>query len=712
MAKKSNEKQLRELKKNHIWVPLVMFILVCGIVGWMSYFFVQSMIAITIDSKLATEQNMVAYMARLYGTDGGSTKYIDLNGRNYIVLDKSGDITASKGKNTCSFDGAEVYATVGKLKVYKDSEVNFFDYTDGENLQLDTFRFLKVLADSDSEYNKRLTEFLDEISAEDELEEDLAERIANGDTEELDRKIGDRVKKIAMDTVLYLPVWIEQPLEDGTRLVVQARISIGVSDVAYFAIFIGAIILLAFIIFIVLIINFVRTVSRNKKTMRIFFTDPVTKGHNRMWYLIKGEQYLRKSKAAKSEFAVVNLEFVDYGNYCLCHSIAEGEKMLCEIQERLDNRLGKEEISAHMNTSNFALLLKIYADEEALMECVEGIIRELEGIHTERAFHFQAGIETIGLKRNDKGNIVRRKDIDLELHYNNASAARSTLAKSDESGVAMFDDKLVEERRWVDTVSANQQSALDKEEFVVYYQPKYDPVTDELRGAEALIRWQSPEFGFIPPGRFIPIFETNGFITEIDHYMIRHVARDQKAWLDAGFKCVPVSVNVSRAHFIEADLAEQIRDMVDEAECPHEYIEIELTESAFFDDKNALIATINKLKSYGFAVSMDDFGSGYSSLNSLKDMPLDVLKLDAEFFRGENAGERGELVVSEAIKLAKSLKMRTVAEGVEEKSQVEFLAEQGCDMIQGYFYAKPMPGKDYEERMTAGKKSKEEVVSS
>ena len=184
--------------------------------------------------------------------------------------------------------------------------------------------------------------------------------------------------------------------------------------------------------------------------------------------------------------------------------------------------------------------------------------------------------------------------------------------------------------------------------------------------------------------------------------MISHVARDQKAWLDQGLSCVPVSVNVSRAHFIEKDLASQICHMVDEAGAPHNLIEIELTESAFFDDKNAMINTIMKLKEFGFAVSMDDFGSGYSSLNSLKDMPLDVLKLDAEFFRGENAGERGKIVVSEAIKLARSLNMRTVAEGVEDNAQVEFLAENGCDMIQGYCFAKPMTKDRYVARMEAG----------
>ena len=255
-----------------------------------------------------------------------------------------------------------------------------------------------------------------------------------------------------------------------------------------------------------------------------------------------------------------------------------------------------------------------------------------------------------------------------------------------------------------------QETALDNEEFLVYYQPKYDPQTDRLRGAEALIRWQSPEYGFLTPYKFIPIFEKNGFITSIDHYMIRHVARDQKRWLDMGMKCVPVSVNVSRIHFAEPDLAEQIRNIVDTEGTPHDLVEIELTESAFFDDKNAMLRTIARLKEYGFAVSMDDFGSGYSSLNSLKDMPLDVLKLDAEFFRGENADERGRIIVAEAIKLAQCLNMRTVAEGVEVKEQVDFLAGQKCDMIQGYYYAKPMPAGDFEGRMRDGVKHPEEEV--
>ena len=213
------------------------------------------------------------------------------------------------------------------------------------------------------------------------------------------------------------------------------------------------------------------------------------------------------------------------------------------------------------------------------------------------------------------------------------------------------------------------------------------------------MRWISPQDGFISPGKFIPIFEENGFITQLDDYMISHVAKLQAEWKIRGKKAVPVSVNVSRAHFAQEGLAEHICQLVDAYGSPHELIELEVTESAFFDDKDVLVETVKQLKDYGFRVSMDDFGAGYSSLNSLKDIPLDVLKLDGEFFRGEDDDGRGAIVVREAIQLARSLNMRVVAEGVEKKEQVDFLAGQGCDMIQGFYFAKPMPVKEFEDKV-------------
>lgn len=503
------------------------------------------------------------------------------------------------------------------------------------------------------------------------------------------------------DRVMQFPIWMSAELGDGQgTLVAKAYFRIGLKDLMLMTILIGVVIALIVFVLIVMLVNAINSFTSHKKMTRVLFTDVVTRGHNWMYFQIKGEQMLRKRSSAKYNYAVLNLFFVKYSNFCVCHSIEEGEQALCKISEILNRSVDKKEMSAHVSTSNYALILHYESQDELKMR-IQRILSQLEQIDADHKFGFQVGVNLLNMTTDANGNPVRRKNLDIEQEYNNACAARATLSDSDDSGIAFFDTKLVEEQKWIDIVQEQQRKALENEEFQVYYQPKYDPRTKELRGAEALIRWESPEYGFITPGRFIPIFEKNGFITEIDHYMIQHVAKDQKAWLDQGYQCVPVSVNVSRAHFIESDLAEQIRNMIDEAGCPHELVEIELTESAFFDDKKAMINTISKLKSYGFAVSMDDFGSGYSSLNSLKDMPLDVLKLDAEFFRGESEDGRGEIVVTEAIKLAKSLNMRTVAEGVEVKEQVDFLAEQGCDMIQGYYFSKPVPKEEYQAKMRA-----------
>ncbi len=441
------------------------------------------------------------------------------------------------------------------------------------------------------------------------------------------------------------------------------------------------------ILIVFMIVFFCNNIRKRKQMTEVFFMDETTGKHNWMWFLTNAEKEINNRRNYNTQFAVLDIVFVNYRNFCVCHSVKEGEEMLRLVDDTISRRIGKGEMVAHHSAAHFAALL-IYDTKEILEKRIRSIIKELERIDSDHKFSFWVGVDRVGTHKN----------IDIEKEYNNAGAARATLS-GDDSAIAFFDEKMVEEQKWIDTINENQQKAIDNEEFVVYYQPKYDPGTEELKGAEALIRWNSPEHGLISPGRFIPTFENNGFITKIDHYMLRHVVADQRMWLDKGYKCVPVSVNISRAHFIESNLAEQVRDIVDEAQVPHDLIEIELTESAFFDDKHALISTMAKLKEYGFAVSLDDFGSGYSSLNSLKELSLDVLKLDAEFFRNDDGSDRGQIVVAEAIELARKLDMHTVAEGVETKEQVDFLARHGCDMIQGYYFAKPMPKEEYVLRM-------------
>ena len=496
--------------------------------------------------------------------------------------------------------------------------------------------------------------------------------------------------KLVKEKVVYFDYWIAYQVKGGSEVIgFKASFPMTISDFAYHFFYKVVANVLVTFVFILLVSNVIRTHKNNRRIRKVIFRDNITVDRNWFWFAMKSKEILRKRRKG-TQYAIVSLIFVRYRNYVLCHSVDQGEQTLRLVYQTICAFLDKKEICSHGTINNFQLLLKAESEEQ-LKARLEKIIKSLEAIGGDHDFKFQAGVHMIDPKV--------RKNADIDLLYNNASAARTTLEYTEESGIAFFGDKLVEDEKWIDTVTERQRDAVEKEEFKVYYQPKYDPRTNEQMGAEALIRWNSKDMGFVSPSKFIPIFEKSGFITEIDDYMLTHVARDQKKWLDENRKCVPVSVNVSRAHFSETNLAEHIRDIVDREGTPHELIEIELTESAFFDDQKLMLTTIKKFKEYGFLVSMDDFGSGYSSLNSLKDMPLDILKLDAGFFRGEKDNKRTEIVVSEALHLAKKLNMTTVAEGVEDKYQVDFLAAEGCSMIQGFYYAEPMPKEEYEAVM-------------
>ncbi|MCR4647057.1 MAG: EAL domain-containing protein [Oscillospiraceae bacterium] len=693
--RRKNRNKYLKLRKKHPWISIPVFLfslMICAAVFMLLF---NLIVQFALESRLNGAVEHVSSLAAIYEESGEEALQLyDKQKIQYVVLDADGNRlhcsgVPSYGSRQGNFDRRSVLnfsSGITDVYLYEDTVVPFlrqeqngcvcFDYgalykAMVENLTLN----VHITDESDSPDPKKLFG--------EEKEED-PEGIA------YQAEIGDGEKAIG------LPLWIASDIgESGERMLMRTELTFLVSDVITVLLLVGMVGIIFIVVALSMLFDMIAGFVNQARIRRVLFTDIATKGKNRFWFLFKGEQLLRSGYAGRNRYAVVEIGLVKYQSICLCHSIAEGERLLGEIQTKLDMMMQKREICAHNTEGAFAVLLH-YDNQKTLSERVNSMINTLRQIESDHILAFHAGIAPV----NATGLRSFRKDADVEAELTNAGSARAILDSSDESGIAFFDQKLVEEQKWEDTVTECEQRALEHEEFLVYYQPKYDPQTNLLRGAEALIRWQSPEYGFVSPGRFIPIFEKNGFITEIDHYMLEHVAKDQRRWLDQGFACVPVSVNVSRAHFIESDLAEQIRDVVDAARTPHELIEIELTESAFFDDKKAMIRTIRKLKEYGFAVSMDDFGSGYSSLNSLKDMPLDVLKLDAEFFRGEEAGtDRGEIVVSEAIKLAKNLQMRTVAEGVEVKEQVDFLASQGCDMIQGYYFAKPMPGAEYECRM-------------
>lgn len=245
-------------------------------------------------------------------------------------------------------------------------------------------------------------------------------------------------------------------------------------------------------------------------------------------------------------------------------------------------------------------------------------------------------------------------------------------------------------------ITGSMRTALKEKQFIIHYQPQYNHTTGMLVGAEALVRWQHPESGLIPPGRFIPVFEKNGFITNLDLYVFENVCKFIRSCMDHNYTLVPVSVNLTRYDIFSPDFIERLEKARMVYDVPPKYLRIEITESAAIGNSKFINDAVAKLHSYGYVVEMDDFGSGYSSLNILKDINFDIIKLDMKFLQNENeTANKGGTILSSVVRMLNWLGMPIIAEGVETMKQADFLRSIGCDYIQGYLYSKPLAEEDF-----------------
>lgn len=475
--------------------------------------------------------------------------------------------------------------------------------------------------------------------------------------------------------------------DDGTVTYVALNLHIIVQDVILVELVCVSISLICFIYLIFVIFMFIRFVRSQSRLLKLYYADKETGGKNWYYFLGVASKKMKKYRRKNVKAAMVHIRMEKYRNYCSCYGDKEGRALVGDFYDVIRRNITKKETFARHEMCDFGMLI-CYENEGQLVERIEKIMGLLDAKRPNIKLYFKAGI-----------NILDGEIMEPSEAYNRATIARAKIEDTHNENVSFFTQQMKEELLWERKVENDMERALINHEYKVYLQPKYSVDDEKLAAAEALVRWVHPTEGLIAPYKFIPIFERNGFITKLDDYMIAEVAKLQAKWIAEGKKIVPISVNVSRAHFTRENLAEHICEIVDSYKVPHEAIELELTESAFFDDKETLIGIVNKMKNYGFAVSMDDFGAGYSSLNSLKELPIDVVKLDAEFFRGNDEEGKGKVIVSDAISLAKKLNMRIVAEGIETREQVDFLAENECDLIQGYYFAKPMPVEEFEVKV-------------
>ncbi len=379
-----------------------------------------------------------------------------------------------------------------------------------------------------------------------------------------------------------------------------------------------------------------------------------------------------------SEFKYFNSTFgYDYGNLVLKY-----------IANVMSDALLKDETVSRTSGDHFAMLLH-YNDPDDLTSRLMHILDTASVLpvtddgRQPRAV-FTCGVYLVG-NESDINRIRAR-----------ANVARKGLKKSITNQIAFYNEADFNTELEIHELQEDLLHAVDNKELAVFLQPKYGITNEEVIGAEALVRWNHSSKGLLSPNVFIPIAEKIGLVKEIDFYVFSAVCKQLNQWKAEGKEIVPISVNFSRVHLGDDDFVAKLIRVTKENDIEPKYLEIELTESAVYDEMERLLDIMYLIKEAGFGLSMDDFGSGYSSLHLLREMPVDVLKLDKGFLDDcSDDNQREKKVISHVISLAKDLQISVLAEGVETESQKNFLQEANCDMIQGYYYAKPMPMKDF-----------------
>lgn len=367
--------------------------------------------------------------------------------------------------------------------------------------------------------------------------------------------------------------------------------------------------------------------------------------------------------------------------------VQEGDKLLCYVADEIRRFAGESvRISYGRVEADIFCICMPYQGEQTLLEFIRYIRMRVGQYNLEYDI-----VPTIGIY------VIEEYDLPVEGIYDRANLAakkcKGNYIRNYAFYTADMSEELVKEQRIVNSM----RSALEGDEFVLYLQPKYGLQDNTMEGAEVLVRWLSPSRGMVSPGEFIPVFERNGFITKLDFYVWEKTCQLIAKWLKEGKTPEPVSVNISRVSLYNPRLVEIICGLVEKYQIPPRLLQLELTESAYTNNPQAIRETMEKFQNAGFSILMDDFGSGYSSLNVLKDIAVDILKIDMKFLSDTDKQGRSENILASVVRMAKWLDMPVVAEGVERREQVDFLRSIGCEYVQGYYFAKPMPVEEYEE---------------
>jgi len=415
---------------------------------------------------------------------------------------------------------------------------------------------------------------------------------------------------------------------------------------------------------------------------------------NKFRFISDAEEHINKNREKRYALAHYDINKFSIINNSVGYKV--GDEILMHISMVLSDNFVNE-VFGKAEGDNFFVLFE-YSEQDELVSRIKNITEKIESLDIWNKVNIKPAIMA-GICFIDNENIDVRSAIDK------AAFAKGDLKSGYKSSYAIYNDSIGNNLIEVKKIEDSMYRALNENEFEVYMQPKVDLKTGEISGAEALVRWNHPDLGLLNPIRFIPIFEKNGFITKLDKFVFDQVCLRLRNWLDSGYDVVPVSVNASRIHFLNASFVYDYNKIKEKYNIPDNLIEIEITESAVFSNEkeDEIFTVMRKFRSDGFDISMDDFGSGYSCLSLLKDMPIDTLKLDKMFL--ENIEDyNSQIIVNNIVNMAKNLNLNVISEGVETDMQVDFLRDIGCDMAQGFVFEKPIPMSEFDKLIRDGRK--------
>lgn len=399
----------------------------------------------------------------------------------------------------------------------------------------------------------------------------------------------------------------------------------------------------------------------------------------------------KKLKAhPKDEYLLLRWDIDDYSIFNDIFGIEAGDRLLRIVGRRmLEYGADNDVVVGRVNADHFALLLpKDGMEPEEILEIIQGWLSDDENNMRVRC---RMGVY-----------VVKEHTLDPAIMCDRALYALRSTKMSFNERVAYYDDTMRMHMLQTQSLAEEMLPALENKEFKVYYQPQYNYADGSLVGAEALVRWDHPTRGFLMPGAFMGVFEHNGLISQLDNYVWEAVCQQIQTWIQIyGDEISPVSVNVSRADMYDDALCEKLCNLTKKYDVPAEKLRLEITESAYMKDPEKLKDIVSEFMQAGFVVEMDDFGSAYSSLNMLKDIPVDILKLDLKFLSDTQNQDRSGIILSSIVRMARWLHLPIIAEGVETQRQAEYLKSIGCLFMQGYFFSKALPEVEYEQILAA-----------